>query len=162
MANSKSSTWKQYKLPVNNFEWIEGRSQFNVDFIKIYNDESDEEFFLKIDVRLHKTEYLIHIENLKQALYHGFVSRNVHRVIKFYQNSRLKPCIDMNTYFRKKSKKMTLKKIFFKLMNNAIFGETMENVRKYRDNKLVTTERRRNYLVSEPNYHTTFFLQKIY
>ena len=43
------------------------------------------------------------------------------------------------------------------LMNNAILGKTMENVKKHRDIKLVTTERRRNYLVSEPNYHTTKF-----
>ena len=42
-------------------------------------------------------------------------------------------------------------------MNNAVFERTMENVRKYRDIKLVTTERRRNCLVSEPNYHTTKF-----
>ena len=42
-------------------------------------------------------------------------------------------------------------------MNNATFGKTMENVGKHRDTKLVTTERRRNYLVSEPNYHTTKF-----
>ena len=42
-------------------------------------------------------------------------------------------------------------------MNNAVFGKTMENVRKYRGIKLVTTERRRNHLVLEPNYHTTKF-----
>ena len=57
---------------------------------------------------------------------------------------------------QEKSKKWFWKN-FFKLMNNAAFGKTMENVRKHRDIKLVTTERRRNYLVSEPNYHTTKF-----
>ena len=48
-------------------------------------------------------------------------------------------------------------------MNNAVLGKTMENVRKHRDIKPVTTERRRNYFVSEPNYHTTkVFSQKFY
>ena len=42
-------------------------------------------------------------------------------------------------------------------MNNAVFGKTMENVRKHRDIKLLPTERKRNCLVSEPNYHTTRF-----
>ena len=45
-------------------------------------------------------------------------------------------------------------------MNNAVFGKTIENVRKHRDIKLITTERRNNYLVSEPNYHTTKFFKE--
>ena len=48
-------------------------------------------------------------------------------------------------------------KDFFKLMNNAVFGNTMESMREHRDIKLVTTVIRRNYLVSEPNYHTKKF-----
>ena len=63
----------------------------------------------------------------------------------------------MNTDLRKKQKNDFQKKKI-KLMNNAVFGKTMENVRKHRDITLATTERRRNYLVSEPNYHTTKFL----
>ena len=59
----------------------------------------------------------------------------------------------MNTDLRKKGKN-DFKRLFFKMMNNAVFGKTMKNVRKHRDIKLVTNERRRNYLVSQPYYHT--------
>ena len=52
---------------------------------------------------------------------------------------------------------MILKKTFFKFINNAVFGKTMKNVRKHSDKKLVTTKRRRNYLVSEPNCHKIKF-----
>ena len=51
--------------------------------------------------------------------------------------------------------KNDLEKDFFKLMSNAVFGNTMENLRKHRNIKLVTTDKRRNQLVSEPNYPTT-------
>ena len=63
----------------------------------------------------------------------------------------------MNTALRKKSKN-NLEKKFFKLMNNAVIGKTIENVRKNRDDKLVRTEKRRNYLLSEPHYQITKFL----
>ena len=60
----------------------------------------------------------------------------------------------MNAELRKKAKN-DFEKGFFKLMNNAVFEATMENVRKHRDISLVTTDKRRNQLVTEPNYHTT-------
>ena len=60
----------------------------------------------------------------------------------------------MNTDIREKVKN-DLKKDFFKPVNNTVFGKTMENVRKHRYIKLVTTEARKKYLVSEPSYHVT-------
>ena len=61
-----------------------------------------------------------------------------------------------------KKAKNEFKKDFFKLMNNSVFGKTRENVRKHGDIKLLTTERNRHYLVSEPNHHTTkWFLKNL-
>ena len=100
-----------------------------------------------------KKSYIDHIRSLKQALNHGLILKIVHRVIQFNQEAWIKPYIDMNTELRKQSKN-DFEKDFFKLMNNAVFGKTMKNVRQHRDTKLVRTDKRRNQLVSEPNYHT--------
>ena len=81
------------------------------------------------------------------------------RVIQFNQEAWLKPYTDMNTKLRKESK-IGFEKDFFKLMNNVAFGKTMENVRKHRDIKLVTTDKRRDQLVSEPNYYTTKYFSE--
>ena len=69
------------------------------------------------------------------------------------QNTWLKKYIDMNTELRKKASN-DFEKDFFKLMNNAVFGKTMENVRKHRHINLVKIDCKRNKLSSEPNYHT--------
>ena len=61
---------------------------------------------------------------------------------------------------KKKAKNEFEKDIDFKFMNDSVFGKTMENVRKYKDIKLVKTERRKNYLVSEPNYYSTKFFSE--
>ena len=78
----------------------------------------------------------------------------MYRVIQSNQKAWLKVYIGMNTKLREEAKN-DFEKDFFKLMNNSVFGKTMENVRKHRDIKLVTTDEKRNKLVSEPNYHTT-------
>ena len=100
-----------------------------------------------------KKKYVVHISILKQALNYGLKLRKVHRVIEFNQEAWLKKYIDMNTELRKKTSNV-FEKDFFKLMNNAVFGKTMENLRKHRDIKLVKIDHKRNKLVSEPNYHT--------
>ena len=86
-----------------------------------------------------KNNYVVHIRSLKQALDHGLILKKVQRVIQFNEEPWLKEYIDMNTELRKQAK------------NDF---ETMENVRKHRDIKLVTTDKRRDQLVLEPNYHT--------
>ena len=101
-----------------------------------------------------KRNYIVRIRVLKQALSYGLILKKVHRVIRFNQKAWLKPYMDVNTKLRTEAKN-DFENDFFKFMNNADFGKTMENVRKHRDIKLVTTERRRNYLVSEFNYYAT-------
>ena len=110
--------------------------------------------FKKIVCNLYsKKKYAAHINILKQALNHGLKLKKIHRVIEFNQEAWLTPYIDINTELRKLAKN-DFEKDLFKLMNNSVFGKTMENIRKHRDIKLVRTDRKRSKLVSEPNYHT--------
>ena len=106
-----------------------------------------------------KKKYVVHIKSLKQALNHGLKLKKIHRIIEFNQEAWLKPYIDMNTELKKVASN-DFENDFYKLMNNAVFGKTMENVTKHRDIKLVTTNKKRNKLVSEPNYHAINYISK--
>ena len=184
-ANDLYGLTMSQKLPVSGFKWKKKMSKFTKDFIKNYDEDRDKGYILEVDVKypnklhdLHsnlpfspkrmkidkckklvcslynKRKYVVHIRSLKQALNHGLILKKVHRLIQFNQEAWLKPSIDMNTELRKKAKN-DFEKDFFKLMNNSVFGKSMENVRKQRDIRLVTTDKRRIQLVTEPNYHTT-------
>ena len=166
------------------FHTSETSDKINEDFIKNYDENNDKGYILEVDVqypkRLHelhsdlpflsermevnnckklvcnlfnKKKYAVRINVLKQALNHGLKLKKIHRVIEFNQEAWLKPYIDMNTELRKVAKN-DFEKDLFKLMNNSVFEKTMENIRKHRDIKLVTTDKKRSKLVSEPNYHT--------
>ena len=159
-------------------------NEINEDFIKHYDENDNKGYIFEVDVnypkRLHKLhsdlpflsermevnkckklvcnlfnkkKYVAHINTLKQALNHGMKLKKIHRVIEFNQEAWLKPYIDMNNELRELAKN-DFEKDLFKLMNNSVFGKTMENIRKHRDIKLVTTDKKRSKLVSKPNYHT--------
>ena len=180
-AMSKKSPTNGFKWIGNN-EMAEPVT--NEEFIKNYNENDIKGYILEVDVKypkkLHelysdlpflsermevnkcknlvcnlfnKKKYVAHINTLKQALNHRLKLKKIHRVIEFNQEAWLKPYIDMNTELSKLAKN-DFKKDLFKLMNNSVFWKTMENIRKHRDIKLVTTDKKRCKLVSEPNYHT--------
>ena len=178
------------KLPVDGFKWVDDLSIFTEDFIKSYDEEGDVGYLLVADIEYPKTlhmlhsdlpflpdrikvnkvkkfvcnvtdkeNYSIHIVVLKQALNHGLKLIRVHSVISFRQEAWLKPYINVNTELRKNAKN-EFEKDFYKLKINSIYSKTVQNDRKHRDIKLVTTEYKRNKLASEPNYQSTKCISK--
>ena len=98
-----------------------------------------------------KTKYVIHYKNLMQCLKLGMKLKKIHRGIRFIESAWLKPYIDKNTNLRTQAKN-NFEKDFFKLMNNAVFGKTMENIRNRVNVKLVNTEEKFKKLVAKPNF----------
>ena len=98
-----------------------------------------------------KIKYVVHHENLKQYLELGLRLTKIHRGITFEEKDFMKPYIDLNTMLRTKGT-TDFKKDFYKLMNNSVFGKTMENVRNRVNVKLVTNENDLSNLVKKSNY----------
>ena len=97
-----------------------------------------------------KTKYVIHYKNLIQCVREGMKLKKIHRGIKFIESEWMKPYIKMNTNLRTKAKN-NFEKDFYKLMNNSVFGKTMENIRNRVNVKLVNTQERLKKLISKPN-----------
>ena len=166
-------------LPTGEFKWVNDVSRFTPDELVKHGSKG---YLLEVDVKypkelhdLHndlpfvcekmkinkvkklvpnlydKKKYVIHIRALDQALKHELILKKVHRVIEFNQSAWLKPYIDFNTEYRKKAKN-DFEKDFFKLMNNSVFGKTMENIRKHKDIKLVTNKKAYLRMVMKPNF----------
>ena len=95
--------------------------------------------------------YIIHVRALAQALEHELVLEKIHRCIEFKQSAWMKEYIDFNTKLRTAARN-DFEKDFYKLMNNSVFGKTMENIRKHRSIKLVKYKDEYLKNVMKPNF----------
>ena len=100
-----------------------------------------------------KTKYVIHYKALIQCLKLGMKLKKIHRGIKFVESEWMKPYIDMNTELRAKAKN-NFEKDFYKLMKNAVFGKTMENIRNRKVVKLVNSVEKARKLIAKPNFRS--------
>ena len=189
-ANNLYGVSMSCKLPISNFEWING-NELNEEMIMNYNEETDNiGYVLEVDLEypealhdLHndyplaperfqpngsicpklcgtfndKIDYVVHIKNLQLYLKLGLKLKTIHRGVKFDQSSWLKEWIDLNTNFRKVAKN-DFEKDYFKLMNNAVFGKTMENVRDRNEIKIAFNKDYHKKYVSKPNYNSSKIL----
>ena len=167
-------------LPTHGFEWMELENWENYLCIlevdleypwslhDLHNDYTLAPEHIKVNKidRLipnlgNKKNYVIHYENLKQYLSLGLKLTRVHRGIKFEESKWLKKYIDHNTDLRTTAKN-DFEKDFFKLMNNSLFGKTMENIIKRVDIKLVSDKSKARELAAKPNFnHCNIFSEDL-
>ena len=181
-ANNLYGWAESQKLPTHSFKWLtsgEMEKLFNNQIVQVWEKipcilEVDLEYPKKLH-DLHndyplcservkcgnveklipnlrdKKNYVIHYKNLIQCLKLGMKLKKIHRGIRFTESEFMKSYIDTNTKLRAQAKN-NFEKDFFKLMNNSVFGKTIENIRKRVDVKLVNTEEKFKKLAAKPNY----------
>ena len=181
-ANNLYGCAMSEKLPTHGFKWLtsgEMENLFNNQIVQVWEKtpcilEVDLEYPEKLHdlhndyplcperVKCDKVEklipnlrdkknYVIHYKNLMQCLRLGMKLKKIHRGIGFVESEWMKLYINMNTNLRAQAKN-NFEKDFFKLMNNSVFGKTMENIRNRVDVKLVNTEEKFKKLVAKPNF----------
>ena len=129
-------------------------SEKQVEIYKLINGskEPKDEKTNKLILNLNdKNKYVVHIRTLQFYLKHGLKLKKIHRAIKFEQKEILKPYIEFNTEKRKKARN-DFDKDIFKLLNNAVFGKTMEDKRKHLDFEIVSDEKRLMKCVNNPSF----------
>ena len=129
-------------------------SEKQVEIYKLINGrkEPKDEKAKKLILNLNgKSKYVVHIRTLQFYLKHGLKLKKIHRAIKFEQKEILKPYIEFNTEKRKNARN-DFEKDIFKLLNNAVFGKTMEDKRKHLDFEIVSDERRFMKCVNNPSF----------
>ena len=177
-ANNLYGWAMSQRLPIGGFQWV----NINPDEISELANKKDKGFLLEVDVfypkELHddhnelpfmcermkingveklvpnlyyKRKYVIHVRALQQALDHGLVLEKIHRAIEFDQSAWMKEYIDFNTKLRTAAAN-DFEEDFYKLMNNSVFGKTMENIRKHRSIKLIASQEAYLKVVMKPNF----------
>ena len=161
-------------LPTHNFKWMEESVlknwkdhscilEVDLEYPRSLHDLHNDYPLAPEHIKVHKIDklipnlgnkknYVIHYENLKQYLSLGLKLVKIHRGIKFKESSWLEKYITLNTNLRMEAKNK-FEKDFFKLMNNSVFGKTMENIRNRVDIKLVTDKKKAEKLAAKPNFH---------
>ena len=183
-ANNLYGVAMSMKLPTHGFKWMTEEElscwesypcilEVDLDYPKelhdLHNDYplAPERIMCKNNVEklipnlYNKERYVLHYENLKQYMKLGLQLKKIHRGIRFEESEWLKPYVDMNTGLKAKAKNK-FDKDFFKLMNNSVFGKTMENIRNRVDVRLVNNRNMAKKLVAKPNFkHLNVFSEEL-
>ena len=182
-ANNLYGAAMSMKLPTHGFKWmnkyelnnLENYScilEVDLEYPKELHDLHNDYPLAPEQIEMNKVEklipnlrdkekYVLHYKNLKQYLDLGLELTCIHRGIKFEESEWLKPYIDMNTKLRTKANN-NFEKNFFKLMNNSVFGKTMENIRNRVNIKLVNDREKAKKLTAKPNFkHLNIFCEEL-